>query len=290
MSRRCRASLQERASQGSKAGSGLDSGCDCGRLIGSPVERVCQEPIIYGTNILPDPGFETLLALTGGGPNGDEIAYRDGQVRGPFFWPSDDSSAYTARGSLADHPWVQRASLNTQAQWKISSANPNTGAFHARAEFDNQTNDTKGQDDLIGATFISCSTTVPQPFFRVNEGDLVSSQVSAMVQSVSANTEQLLTFLQFLDVEGNFLDFYQQAAFLTTSYVDYAQSAFAPPGTYYAYTLYRPTRANPGTAVVSTYDYDDIIVGVQPSGQNATLCVQNNLITIDNDTTETAFL
>ncbi|KKK93457.1 hypothetical protein LCGC14_2692680, partial [marine sediment metagenome] len=67
--------------------------------------------------LLPDPGFENLLALTGGGPQGNEIAklnhlpdpFENTEISSKLLWPSNHTQAAVVGGGIGSpHVWIQQ--------------------------------------------------------------------------------------------------------------------------------------------------------------------------------------
>lgn len=86
-------------------------------------------------SLLPDGGFENTLALTGGGPLGNEIPklnpqpfisqFVSRQIGSLLLWPSDDTQAAVVGGLGSPHSWIQQnheiPTLLGLHHWKIAN-------------------------------------------------------------------------------------------------------------------------------------------------------------------------
>jgi hypothetical protein len=79
---------------------------------------------------------------------------------------------------------------------------------------------------------------------------------------------------------------------LTDSYSQYVFQTFIPANTRYFSARYEWIDDNfsYGSGVVTPLFLDQVALGLSQAGISVILCTQANLITIDNDTTETNFL
>ncbi len=74
-------------------------------------------------NLLPDPGFENTLALTGGGPLGNEIPKLNPEGS-RLLWPSNNTQAAVVGGLGSPHSWIQQDQPTErlgQQDWKIAN-------------------------------------------------------------------------------------------------------------------------------------------------------------------------
>lgn len=280
MSRRCRAGL---SGGGSLAETLAGSPCDCERLSsGTGGTNICVEPLVIGSNVLRDPGFELHIGKTGGGPDGDEIP--NTLSGGGLNWPSELIGAASITASEASG-WVNKT--GTGAFWKLSTANPDSGAYHARII-------APAAPRKLGALgFLTCeplSTTRVPVSGRVSGGSLVTFSVRSMADATTG-TPKIRLELHFLQNAGGLPgasneDPYQSALFnLTTSYATYTFSAMAPALSYFyhAHVLI-------SSATGRTIDVDNGITSIQPAGSSFTLCSLTSTVTIVNTTTETSLL
>ncbi len=292
MSRRCRSSLQDLSEDD---GDGSGSGGGCGPRFGTGVP--CIEPIVYGSNILLDPGFELHLGITGGGPQEDEIPSTKWD-RADIPEPDTLSPAFTD-GSLAlGTGW--RAQINwlpfngdpRQAAW-VDTADPRSGDHHLRftdAEIASPFGGDPGQ--IWAYSFQSCP--LHRMFAaRIEPFDLVTWTIYAKTTSTTPAPEVANMQLQWFDDEVTIhspqtpLIPFASPIPLTTSYVQYGGQAFAPPGVRYL----NPTILAKNTAAgTCSIDMDDAIFGLVPAANAQLLCAFASLITIDNSTTETSFI
>jgi len=112
--------------------------------IGTPRRKVrpprvtpCSEPLIYGSNILRDPGIEYHLANTGGGPLGDEIpgyygaldpgctpeiAWTNGTYGNPGACAYSSSLGWAHASVGSQKPWA----------WRVDTVDPRSGTYHLK--------------------------------------------------------------------------------------------------------------------------------------------------------------
>lgn len=214
MSRRCRPSGQ--------------ASCDCVKTATSHCVEPCTEPLVYGTNILSDPGFESQLANVGGGPLGDEI---------PGF-----INTVEMRWSDASHaPDISRWShgysgLSTQ-RWKIATIDPHSGTYHAQTQ-------TYGENqavvNLYAHGFFTCAGVFLDVGAAVTEGDYYSWSIwvkaSALVTSPINVQHSARLRIQFFNSDGDTsADASNSSADvdMTTSYQKLTLTGFVPAGMIY---------------------------------------------------------
>lgn len=237
---------------------------------GGPVEEACVEPLTYGANILPDPGFETSPSDVGGyGPDF------------PIFGPGAIESAYWYTGSAygewaSEIPdsvhWVSIRShdnLNPIAydMFVLSTADPRSGSSHVR-----QTSDSNGfinNDYLTPVLFYICEgeDSNGNPGLvtaRIEPGDYL--EASYYIKSTAAAGEEAEIYFYFLDASYTFVGdggtYTRTAPTLTTSYQQVTDSAVAPSGTRWVVVQYGWQQGAAG----STYsvDMDDMSLEIQP--------------------------
>ena len=209
----------------------------------------CTEPIVYGANILRDPGFELHLANTGGGPQGDEL---------PSWYYSDDGTTplkgndgvlHWSNGAVADSSlsgWFQ--SLSTagfagqtyeyKAHWFVSDADPHSGTYHLKSGpgILGMSPDLRIKSVLMLGVR-ACYGTGGDNYgrfysARVEPGDYVGISTWAKQTEIDGGTPLIdLTFYWHDSAGTQIGSSFLGNTTLTTSYAQYAHSAFAPPST-----------------------------------------------------------
>lgn len=216
-------------------------GCGCQAVATQGCTKPCEEPLVYGANILRDPGVELQLANWGGGPNNDEIPYfPDATPWSSFFgvwesyWPSNDSAT-----NLDDMFWAQEGPVGgiTFAVPTIATTSPHAGTYHVSWVFAGGTTYTRGSivypvrrfcaDTKAGFTGIPAQT----PRFytaRVEPGNFI--KWSGYFKSANGDGAPKVSMRMGTrdDLGGSSESFYNDNQTLTTSYAEYSVSAFAP--------------------------------------------------------------
>lgn len=286
MSRRCRGGL---TGGGSLREALAGSPCDCERL-GSGVggTNICIEPLIYGSNILRDPGFEYHLSRTTGGPLGDEIP-EDGIDVARSFW-TDGSEAPSICSWMADlnHEETDPA---MDVRWMVSDVNPYEGDFHAR-----YLNGSASNLTLWPVGLDTCAWDGSQGFGRLaarcEPGDYVKWTFRHMVSSTSG-TPRFIHGIDFQDWETNFLQGVN-SGFNTVpspaSYTEFSIAAFAPVGTVYIMPFVAKQDAVGSVGDNVAYDFDAFKLEMIPAGEKISFCLLTSTLTIVNTTTETSLL
>jgi hypothetical protein len=275
MSRRCRASLQERAGGSS---SDLSSGCDCGRLGGR--NPPCIEPLIYG-ELLKDPDFEIMPGMTevDGRLNLPRWKHTAGSPTWEWAAPSPETPGFVSRNALL--PWWA-----TNFQYTFDTTEALTGTYALRADVIGES-----EGDIISGNTIGCGAGYEEiePLFRASMGDLVT--ISCMAKD-NFGTGRLGIELQ---VGGRTYDFGSSATpptsmgpiATTTTYQEYRASGFiVDADTFWIQPKWHPE------ILTNTGDmfFDSMSLILIPASVGFLICSQVSLITIDNSTTETAFL
>lgn len=295
MSRRCRASLIQGAGG---AGGDLSSGCSCGRL-GSPAVP-CTEPVIYGQNILRDPGFDLTPAEIGlnPGPFGEQFPGDNGMAsNGASQLRWADNSFYA--GDLPYWAVESNDGINAALdnRWHISTDDPHLGVYHGRIVFDDDFGAGYVTDNaaLYPCGFFLCAPPSKRPVTAiVAPGDLVTQGVFAKADNIIDDPQIQLAFQT---ASANFDTSNQWPSFawpiddhsIGTTYQAYSWSAFMPADAHYLQAEYWAWLGAPGPTVRTIIDFDNMLLGVLPAGQGILLCVESGLVTVDNDTTETTF-
>lgn len=287
MSRRCRASLFEDTRESALTGGSLSSGCDCSRIGAAPL--TCTEPLIYGSNILLDPSFEQHIAVTGGGPNGDEVPYT--LSGGGLYWPSSNnkvSKLFSSGWNGTGWCHIPGAAGGTPF-WYIDVDNPHSGIFHLKATTPASAGGALRGFRTVG--FVECrklSTDNVPLSARINPGDLAVWSFYAMDDNASGGFfDSRLRFL--LGVPGLTEVFTATLVVsdIAATYTQYTISAFAPEGSYY---LWADTTSWGGFGNSNNVYLDTAVLTLVQGVANILLCAYNSLTTVDNSTTETSFL
>lgn len=236
------------------------------RIPAKPPRRIpCLEPYILDDQILADPGFETVSG--NGGPLGDEFPEIDASGTGPpglptgvMYWPSDLSAAPISS------KWCQREPATSFAnRWKISTAGPRTGSYHARWTKNAGLAVTAGW--LMPVGFTLCRVDQFGPFAlpftaRVEPGDLIYA--SAYFKHIGGTGSEDFVFIECFSNYPDLLSVGASAGPLSTigaSYTLLDRSMVAPAGAKYCRVEYRVAWL--GTAGSSvTIDVDDATVSV----------------------------
>lgn len=217
-----------------------------------PMRRPCTEALVYDSNILRDPSFDILPAGTG--PGGDELPVTTSG--GGLRWPSEASGTpiFTAPESTG---WCNEA--GTDAQWKISTANPRTGTHHARQVLTSGTS-----RRLRSVKFCTClewSTTRVPVSGRVEAGAAVTFSVYAMADATTGTPRMRLRLHFVMQTSGLFstgASPYDLAAQnLTTSYAQLSHTVVAPAASFYFYASLYVTNS-----FGRTIDVDDTVLEV----------------------------
>lgn len=236
--------------------------------------RACVEPVVYGSNVLHDPGFENTITATGGGPSGNEIGGVETFTSNTVVWPSDGSLAGTLGGGLVDPwNWLQKPGSRPQfgagtPAWYIDTANPDSGAYHARISFDSNSSSSR-PSQLLAGNFKGCVQPVDPfdsgfgvPAWRVDQGATIRSSVRIMA-STTGNGEQFLIHHSFYDANWEFIANDagpKDNTFVSTSYETKMFESIAPPGTHYFILQIEAVRhTNTGGPLV-TFDLDSMVL------------------------------
>jgi hypothetical protein len=211
--------------------------------------------------------LENSLALTGGGPLGDEIPELPSSGAEPV-WKSDDTPAPKAQA------WMQGVATDP-FEWVISTANPRTGNYHLRAQ---HLDGSKTFFDSLLCYWIAGEVPDhPSPFWfgrqyslLVLPGDIVIWGGHFMASDISQEEGAKPALLRLeMDIhkrDGTFLEKHisedLQTRFgeieLTTSYARHVISAVVPPEGGYVVTWWKYEQ---GTLRPIYVDGDDFILG-----------------------------
>lgn len=202
----------------------------------------CTEIVrVTGANILRDPGFETHSATTPTGPDGEHFAGENGAagLAGLGFgleWIDD-----TRADDLIDvSGWFVFNNPDPSYYWRISTANPRSGTYHARYEFVAEgIGATVQPDSLIPMGGKTCD---PTPWSaRVVAGDVVTFTAYVYISDNTDDWEGDI-FFQFFDT--NFDEVGNDPGSFTAlsggSYVQCTYSQVVPAGGVYAWANVLP--------------------------------------------------
>lgn len=282
MSRRCRASLVARGSGGLSGGAeGLDSGCDCGRLGGSgKAPEICANFF--------SPGFYTLdqhVARYGRGATNVELPRR-----ALALFDDGSEAGYPAYATLNNTPTYADAAYIIEV---VDTDPPGSNTYHLFV----QGGIFSGGSDLIAqlVTGRACFSGVPSSLTaytsEARNGDLVEVRFQHKRTAQAGSFFRTRVYVAVVDDSTIYtpgsLQFLKTC---TTSYTNELVSVFLNEPTIDVKAVAIRFQVNFSTLQASWYCGDISINVVKASATGIILCSQSSLITIDNSTTETAFL
>lgn len=316
MSRRCRPSLMSSAG-GAGGDSSFSSGCGCGRASGSSTP--CEEPLLYGPLALREPGLETHIDLTGGGPEGDEIPGAAAASRGgdfPMEWTDGEDileNGYHGwrAGTNELEPDFYGGGQQRVERWWVDTTNPKTGTYHLRT-MDSYDNTVPVQPEFVfplslsAINFWACARRPSDgkihPYtLRCGAGDLIVIECQSMYVDISAeswglgSSDPIVPGIT-MDAKAFALDQGSSTTFavdrtLTSAYALYSAGLFILNDSLVQAGITAFSSGSPPDDFVEVaVDADDFRISVWQAGATILLCAFAGLITIDNDTTETSFL
>ena len=218
----------------------------------------CTNPVVYGSNVLNDPGVELQAANVGTGPLGYEIPMYGYPGPGgwwPFVW-SDNTTAPISTKFVAYY----YTGTDTY-RWKLSTANPDTGTYHLRIVSDdtllNYGNDIYLADiKMCGSDEIASAMVEP--------GDYVKFSVRSMASPVT-DGPRLWFQVMFYDAAEAYIAKFEPVdwQYLTGTYQTYSVDGFAPAGAVYCqvFMTMTATDTNFGAGPL-TYDADNFVLKV----------------------------
>lgn len=215
----------------------------------------CREPIVYGANILKDPGVELQLANFGGGPLGNEIPQFVGVPVTGLRWSdhtAGPSKSYFIQDQLA---------INETVRWHVSTANPRSGTYHLRLS--DTTNDAHPWVQLGQAN--GCPAGLPFYTAVVQPGDFVKWSMWAMASS-TAILPIFSFYVLFMDAAYSYIGPFFQGADdtpLPSSYTQFSVEGFVPATAAYAELWIYGVGQDDNTATATHYDFDDFVLEVQ---------------------------
>lgn len=224
-------------------------------------------PRLTGANILRDPGFEAHLSLTPTGPDGEHFAGEHALGNGPPFnnlqWAAGTSQLVDPAVATVT-PWGVFTNNGVgfgTSRWHISTANPRSGTYHARYEYDFEGPDsTLEPSELTPIGGRNCDGAAYST--QVTPGDVVS--FSAYVY-ISDNTDNWFGEVYFTVwdangdevVEGTFGD----TALSGGSYVQCSHNIVVPAGGLWVHAFLLPFVGGL-TNVNALIDVDDCSLAV----------------------------
>lgn len=230
------------------------------------VEGGCVEPLIYGANILDDPGIEQMASV-GPGPDGEDFPGEIGSGTPPWALEWAGGTAFTGETTWAVNTNFGLVSANpggiAPCRFELSTVNPRSGTYHARYTFDPDLNGGAGAE-LIPVGFEMCDGSGGVWTARVEPGDSVSFSIYAAASDVTTNPNIFMYPLIWnagLDTEvldGGSASFFST---LTTSYVEYTLNFVVPADGYYM-LLAADVDPN-GDLSVFHIDLDDATLSIQ---------------------------
>ncbi len=249
----------------------------------------CYEPLLYGDNILRDPGFENHVSTVPTGPRGEvfpgEVSSSTQQPQVPL-WAREFNAGliiYEGHGPLSG--WVTFTNIQPSSPI-ISTKNPDSGLYHVRqlipAGF------TLGRD-MLPVGFYMCTRILEHTsasFWkgedaegnplnghgvfsaRVEAGDQIEFSVRAMstpdVDNPQCEMSIIIYDADLLQIGGNLL----QPA-VGPGYTRVTVTATAPAGSVYLWVSARPVYL--GFTVDKFYDMDSAVLKITPGAGNENL-------------------
>lgn len=213
-----------------------------------PFDECEDPPAICGSNTLSDPGGENHIALTGGGPDGDEIPIWAEWFNG-FFYQDQQLKWNGGTNGPANTKYVQYESEpgeigTTQFPWRVvTTGTPHSGSSHFKTTSMNGGG--WGPTFLFPVEFKKCpyisaaSDDLNPPWIlsRISEGHTIDFSFWAKVGPGSGDA-RLSGIIFWLNEEGHFqlggAQGWADTPILTTTYTKYIYTGFtAPAGTSY---------------------------------------------------------
>ena len=193
---------------------------------------LCDEPLVYGANILNDPDFENHIFITSGaGPNGNQFPFTPGSSQAPYYVGSGQLSTGVSGWNFVAGSGV--------VQPLLSTADPAVGSYHFRATTAN-TSGTAQTYAIVPTKFYTCGPVTNTTYYpisaRVEVGDTVQFSIKAKYSTTGSGTATLRFrhyFARYADgipVNTGFPTLFPDDSHtLTTSYATYSAQSFVAP-------------------------------------------------------------
>ncbi len=221
----------------------------------------CDEDLVYGTNVLTDPGFENHLSSYEEGPDGEHFPGEWDRV-GTAFWA--DGTEITSNSVYNGTGWAvfSNNGASPTNRWLISTSNPRSGTYHAR--FSHDISFGFGEDaSYIAPMEVTLCDVDGAAGARIAAGDFAEISYYMMVSNIT-NVPVTEVEFEFRDSDRTFISSVGQAtSALNTAYAQYSHSAVAPSGAYYVQIYIYAYTDNSMTTDV-TFDIDDCALEIQP--------------------------
>lgn len=227
----------------------------------------CTEPIVYGANILRDPGFESHLSLTPTGPDSEVFGGEIG-VGAPGWALSWADGAFVPLSTVDSTGWGVQTNngvgFYNGYRWGISSANSRSGAFHARFNHLTLTSQNAPGLSPIGLRMCPPKTGIAGApglngvwSAKVNPGDDVRFRVYVAASNLTDNWWVTVEFKVWDEpVENVISTNFTDGQILSTSYTAFEHSETITAGGVYVLASVYLTIAGVSSADVSL-DIDD---------------------------------
>lgn len=225
----------------------------------------CSEPIVYGTNILKDPGFELHDANVPNGPAGYDFpgdGFGPGSTPiGSLYWDATnitDTLYYDTNG------WaVFSNNSGGDGLPVLSTANPRSGTYHWRVSYPPAT--ISGAETYpipVGGKYCTKISGRWQAYSaRVEPGDFVRFGVYAMANTTTGTPTIQMSIGFYDSAAASITTVTGTATSLTTGYVWYESTAVAPASSY-AIAVEANLWANTSQSATLTFDVDDAVLEV----------------------------
>lgn len=229
--------------------------------------RACTVPLVTGSQLAGDSGFENWIADTGhtdlplGNP--PEGTYPD------KHWPDGMLAAAYDPGESFPLNWWQRENWsNRDNSWFVTDVSPDTGTYHLRntsllADWDAMAVVPKGTwvcEDTLGGGFGEIG-------YRVSPGTVVDFSLRAKKTRLTFNGSNpnalILGGVQWFDDQFNFLsqDSWSPNE-LSESYQTFSVSAVAPSGARYMQPLFLNSMASGSFGDDHYFDVDNVTLSI----------------------------
>ena len=221
----------------------------------------CLELPVKGASLLEDGGFENYVSDTGR----TDFARRGFTPFPSLRWMDDTPAEPWVGGGKLGLNWFERES-NTEweDEWTVSTANPRTGTYHARAV--NLAGPDHTSNSLSTGKYWVCDFdgTTGMPIWFVEPGYVMSATCYAMVTAsmIGGGSNQLILMsINYYDIDYMFMSQASNSPNnLSGSYQQFSVSAVAPVGAVYGEFTMIDSQSS--ISVASTYDVDDVTLSI----------------------------